>query len=86
VNGPSGLGCDPPAVCYLPCIEANEMHLYNIRIVAVSLIKGSVAGLSPRRPEFAPCSDHVGYVMDKVALEQVSLRFLRFYPVSIIPP
>jgi hypothetical protein len=31
-------------------------------------------------------SIHVGFVVDKVALGQVSLRVLRFYPVSIIPP
>jgi hypothetical protein len=30
-------------------------------------------------------SDHVGFVKDKVALEQVLLRVLRFSPVKIIP-
>jgi hypothetical protein len=28
----------------------------------------------------------VGFVVDKVALGQVSLRVFRFHPVSIIPP
>jgi hypothetical protein len=41
-----------------------------------------VAGLSPRKPG----SIHVGFVVDKVALLQVSLRILRLSPVSIIPP
>jgi hypothetical protein len=36
--------------------------------------------------ELAPSSVHVEFVMDKVALGQVFLRFLRFYPVKIIPP
>jgi hypothetical protein len=31
-------------------------------------------------------SIHVGFVVDKVALGQVSLRVLLFSPVSIIPP
>jgi hypothetical protein len=29
---------------------------------------------------------HVGFVVDKMAFRQVSLRILRFSPVSIIPP
>jgi hypothetical protein len=31
-------------------------------------------------------SNHVGFMVDKVALGQVSLRVLRVCPVSIIPP
>jgi hypothetical protein len=43
--------------------------------VAVPWLRRLVAGLSPRRPGFAPVSVHVGFV-DKVALGQVfSLRF-----------
>jgi hypothetical protein len=42
-----------------------------------------VAGLSPRRPVFAPGSIHVEFVVDKVALGQVFLRVLRFSPVNI---
>jgi hypothetical protein len=33
-----------------------------------------------------PRSVHVGLVVEKVALGQVSLRDLRFYPVNIIAP
>jgi hypothetical protein len=52
----------------------------------VPWVRWLVAGLSPRRPGFAPGSVHVGFVVDKVALGQVFLRVLPFYPVSIIPP
>jgi hypothetical protein len=34
--------------------------------------------LSLRRTEFTPGSVHVGFVVDKVALRQVSIRVLRF--------
>jgi hypothetical protein len=53
---------------------------------AVPWLRSLIAGLSERRPRFAPGSIHVGFVVDKVALGQVSLRVLRFSPVSIIPP
>jgi hypothetical protein len=43
-------------------------------------------GLSPRRPGFAPGSNHVGLLVDKVAPGQVFLRVLRFFPVNITPP
>jgi hypothetical protein len=43
------------------------------------------ASLPPRRPGFDPGSVHVGFVVDKVALGQVFLRVLRFFPVSFIP-
>jgi hypothetical protein len=55
-------------------------------IVAVPWLKRLAAGLSPRRPGFAPGSIHVGFVVDKVALGQVFLRVLPFSPASIIPP
>jgi hypothetical protein len=32
------------------------------------------------------CSVHGGFVMDRVALGQIYLRVLWFYPVNIIPP
>jgi hypothetical protein len=54
---------------------------YGIR--AVPWLRSLVAGLSPRRPGFAPGSIRVGFVVDKVALGQVCLRVLRFSPVSI---
>jgi hypothetical protein len=53
---------------------------------AVPWLKRLVAGLSPRRPGFAPGSIHVGFMVDSVALGQVFLRVLRFSPVNIIPP
>jgi hypothetical protein len=45
-----------------------------------------VVGISRRRTRFAPGSIHVGFVVDKVALGQAFHPFLRFSPVSIIPP
>jgi hypothetical protein len=55
-------------------------------IRAVPWLSSLVAGLTPRRPEFAPGSIHVEFVVDKVALGQVFLRVLRFSPDNIIPP
>jgi hypothetical protein len=43
-----------------------------------------VAGLSLRRPGFAPGSIHVGFEVGKVALRQVFLLVLRFSPFKII--
>jgi hypothetical protein len=54
--------------------------------MAMPRLRSLVAGLSPRRPGFAPGSIHVGFVVDKVALGQVFLWVLRFFPVNIIPP
>jgi hypothetical protein len=45
-----------------------------------------LAGLSPRRPMFAPGSDHVGFVVDEVALGQVFGQSSSVFPVSLIPP
>ena len=39
-----------------------------------------------RRPGFCSSSVNVGFVLDKVALGQVSLRLLQSVPVSIIEP
>jgi hypothetical protein len=44
------------------------------------------SGLSPWWPRFAPCSAHMGFVMDTVAPRQVFLRILPFSLVGIIPP
>jgi hypothetical protein len=53
---------------------------------AAPWLKRLVAGFPQRRPGFEPGSDHVGFVVDKVALGQVFLQVLRF-PLSIfIPP
>jgi hypothetical protein len=53
---------------------------------AVPWLRRLVAGLSPRRHGFDPGSVHVGFVVDNVALGQVSPRVLRFSPVNFIPP
>jgi hypothetical protein len=53
--------------------------------MAVPWLRWLVAGFSPRRPELAPSSVHVGFVVNKVALRQVFLRVIRFYPANIIP-
>jgi hypothetical protein len=47
----------------------------------VPWLRRLVAGLSPRRPGFAP----VGFVVEKAALGKAFLRILRVSPVSIIP-
>jgi hypothetical protein len=51
----------------------------------VPWLRRLVDGKSPRSPGFAPGSIHVGFVVGKVALGQVFLLVLRFYPVNIIP-
>jgi hypothetical protein len=48
-------------------------------------LKRLVAGLSPRRPGFAPGSIHVGFVVDKVALGRFSPS-TSVSPANIIPP
>jgi hypothetical protein len=53
---------------------------------AVPWLKRLVAGLSLRRPGFAPWSIHVAFVVHRVALKQVFLRVLRFSPAIIIRP
>jgi hypothetical protein len=50
--------------------------------LAVLWLRSLVAGLSPRRPGFAPGSIHVGFVVDKVALGQVFSEFFGF-PLSV---
>jgi hypothetical protein len=67
---------------YIPA----PLPISNCPVEAVPWLRSSVAGLSPRRSRFAPGSIHVRFVVDKVALGQVFLGVLRFYPVSIIPP
>jgi hypothetical protein len=60
-----------------------------IPVLAVPWLRRLVAGLPQRRPGFDPGSTHVGFVVDKAALGQVSLRVLRFiseyfgFPLSI---
>jgi hypothetical protein len=52
---------------------------------AVPWLMRLVSGLPPQKLGFDPGSVHVGFVVDKVALEQVFPRVLRFSPVSFIP-
>jgi hypothetical protein len=54
-------------------------------MLAVPWLRLLVAGVSPRRPWFAPGSVHVGFVVDEVAPGQVFLRALLCSPVYIIP-
>jgi hypothetical protein len=54
--------------------------------MAAPWLKQLVAGLSPLRPGFAAGAVYVGFMVDRVALEQVFLRFIRFSPVNIITP
>jgi small ligand-binding sensory domain FIST len=50
--------------------------------VALPWLRRLVAGLSPRRPVLASRSAYVGFVVNKVALEQVFYEFFVF-PLSI---
>jgi hypothetical protein len=45
-----------------------------------------VVGLSPLRTRFIPAAIHVGFVVNKAAMRQVFLRFLRFFLGEIIQP
>jgi hypothetical protein len=59
-----------------------HLHGFHLKIpgarkvtrVAVPWLRQLVAGLSTRRPGFDPSSVHVGFVVDKVALGQVSTQ------------
>jgi len=39
-----------------------------------------------QRPSSDPGTVHVGFMKDEVAIEQVFLTYLRFFPYSLIPP
>jgi hypothetical protein len=66
--------------------RSNSIHYTKGCHRAMPWLRSLVAGLSPRRPRFAPGSIHVGFVVVKVALGQVFLRVLRFSRQYIIPP
>jgi len=51
----------------------------------VAWLRRLAAGLSQWRAGFAPGSDHVVFLVDKVALGHVFLRVMWISPVSIIP-
>jgi hypothetical protein len=73
-----------------------HVHTYGLRVSVNTLLRHPVVSSImysccvrqhvniSRRPGFASRSVHVGFVVDKVALRQVSLLVLRFSPVSII--
>jgi hypothetical protein len=65
--------------------QLNYLEEVSIIIMAVLWLRRLVASLPPWRPGFAQGSVDVGFVVDKVALGQVSLQALHFYPVNIIP-
>ena len=50
---------------------------------AVPWLRRLLAGLSPRRPEFHPGSDHVVFVVDKVALGQVFPPSASVFPCQL---
>jgi hypothetical protein len=63
--------------------KINSCRLLKLMMVALPWLRSLVAGLSPRRPGFAPGSILMVFVVEKVALVQVFLRVLRFSPVNI---
>jgi hypothetical protein len=66
------------------CLVPHQVTLSSGRL-ALPWLRRLLAYLSPQRPGFAPCSVHVWFVVDKVALGQVFLGSSVF-PVIIIPP
>jgi hypothetical protein len=56
-----------------------------LSILAVPWLRWLAVGLLPQRPGFMPRSVHVGFVVDRVALRQVSLLSFSVFPVSMIP-
>jgi hypothetical protein len=62
--------------CILKLKMIKSREQYKLLIWAVSWLRRLVAGLSPRRPGFTPA--HVGFVVDKVVLGQVSSEFFGF--------
>jgi hypothetical protein len=67
-----------PKLCKICCMQSPMLG----RAVAQAVSRRPVTA----ETGFSPRAVHVEFVMDKVALGQVSLRVLRFFPVSIIPP
>jgi hypothetical protein len=54
--------------------------------LAVQWLKRLDADLLPQKPMFDPKQVHVGFVVEKVAIGQVSFGVFQFSPVSTIPP
>jgi hypothetical protein len=66
----------------LRSLQDGHIRLRNIISQAAPWLRRLVAGLSP----LTPGSVNLGFVVDKLALEQAFLRIIRFSPVNIIPP
>jgi hypothetical protein len=58
---------------------------HNVTQLLSRAMAEAVNHLSPRKPGFDPESVHVGFVVDKVALGQVSPLVFQFSPVNFIP-
>jgi hypothetical protein len=67
-------------------VPSQDLHRIIQTHMTVPWLRRLVAGLSPQRPGFDPGSVRVGFVVDKVALEQVLSRVIRFSPANFIPP
>jgi hypothetical protein len=70
------------------CIISNDLPtFYNIKNLVHLLVPVSLTvGLRAKRIGFDPRPVNVGFVVDKVALGQVSIPVILLSPVTIIPP
>ena len=59
--------------------------VYTASVTSYLKLRGIVAGLSLLSSRFDLRSVHLGFVVNKVALGQVFLRVLGFFPVGIMP-
>jgi hypothetical protein len=66
--------------------EVQNRRINKVTRDVVPWLRRLIVGLSPRKPRFDPGSVHVEFVVDKVALGQVFLRVLRFFPANFILP
>lgn len=69
-------------------VGANSLNIIRVRFIhpkSVPRFRRLVAGLSSRSHAFDPTSVHVRFVVDEVTLGHISVRVVRFCPVSIIP-
>lgn len=66
-------------LCVLCAVGTKDFYAIHMNLMR------SVAGLSPRRPDFDTRPVYVRTVVDKVALGQICLPVLPFSPVTTIP-